>query len=83
MPRLQAAVDVNAAVLEAAGAVVEARALPWGELHLAEEVAPDGCDLVLGADLCYNPGASSRAAGCAQPDTQPRIVAGAAGRQRR
>jgi hypothetical protein len=41
----------NSKVLEAAGAVVTAEALPWGDLERVYEVAPSGCDLVLGADL--------------------------------
>jgi predicted nicotinamide N-methyase len=33
---------------------VEAAALPWGDPNVVYEAAPAGCDLILGADLCYN-----------------------------
>ena len=55
VPRMAANIEANAAAIEAVGATVEARALPWGDADAAFEVAPEGCDLVLGADLCYNP----------------------------
>ena len=38
-------------MLAAAGANVTAEALPWGDLERVYEVAPGGCDIVLGADL--------------------------------
>ncbi len=47
--RLQNNIESNSTALEKAGAVVEAKALAWGDLDAVYEVAPQGCDLVLGA----------------------------------
>ena len=33
---------------------VEARSLPWGDLDALYEAVPNGCDVIIGADLCYN-----------------------------
>ena len=32
-----------------------AQPLPWGDVDAVYDVAPTGCDLVLGSDLCYDP----------------------------
>eukprot|EP01050_Picozoa_sp_SAG11_P020617 SAG11_NODE_3508_length_2406_cov_1.835284_1_plen_310_part_00 len=52
--RLTEAIEANTknGAFEPSGVVIEAKALPWGDSAAALEVAPDGCDLVLGADLC-------------------------------
>ena len=55
VPRLRGAIAENAAALEGAGAVVTAEPLPWGDEDAVYDVAPTGCDVVLGSDLCYNP----------------------------
>jgi hypothetical protein len=34
---------------------VSAAALPWGDSSALSEVSPLGCDLIVGADLLYNP----------------------------
>ncbi len=47
--RLQKNIESNSTALEKAGAVVEAKALAWGDLDAVYEVAPQGCDLVLGS----------------------------------
>lgn len=52
MERIEQTIVINAEALRIAD--VEARALTWGDLDAVYEVAPDGCDIVLGADLCYN-----------------------------
>jgi predicted nicotinamide N-methyase len=53
--RMAVNIEANAEALEEAGARVVARALPWGDTDAAYDAAPEGCDVVLGADLCYNP----------------------------
>ena len=55
VPALRKIIRDNDAVLKAAGAEVEVQALTWGNLDQVYDVAPEGCDLVLGADLLYNP----------------------------
>ena len=52
MARIEQTIEINAEALRLAE--VEAKALPWGDLDAVYEVAADGCDIVLGADLCYN-----------------------------
>ena len=51
--RMEKNIKDNAAALEEAGVAVEAQALPWGDIDAVYEKVPTGCDLVLGADLCY------------------------------
>ena len=55
LARLEEAIEANAKPLEKAGAEVTAAALPWGDLDLIHEICPEGCDLIIGADLLYNP----------------------------
>jgi hypothetical protein len=49
--RMDTIIKHNAQALDEAGATVEANALPWGDLDAVHEVAPHGCDLILGAGL--------------------------------
>lgn len=55
VPKLQEAIDANQAALDASNATVTAAALAWGDLDACYDVAPEGVDLVFGADLLYNP----------------------------
>lgn len=72
VPRLEHGITKNQQPIDDAGRChVTAAALPFGDLDAVYDVAPDGCDLVLGAlacclglvdkllwvgtDLCYNP----------------------------
>jgi hypothetical protein len=41
-------------VLNELGSCVEARPLPWGDLDAVYEAVPNACDIIIGADLCYN-----------------------------
>jgi hypothetical protein len=47
--RLEEAIEANAKPLREAEAKVSAAALPWGDLDAVHEVAPTGCDLIIGA----------------------------------
>lgn len=51
IPKLEEAIAVNKSVLDETNATVTAAALAWGDLDACYEVAPTGCDLVIGADL--------------------------------
>eukprot|EP01043_Picozoa_sp_COSAG02_P029735 COSAG02_NODE_1863_length_10608_cov_128.518508_11_plen_279_part_00 len=53
--KLEEAIEENEAALEASNATVTAAALTWGDLDACYDVAPEGVDLVIGADLLYNP----------------------------
>ena len=55
VPKLQEAIETNKSALEASNATVTATSLAWGDLDACYEVAPEGVDLVIGADLLYNP----------------------------
>jgi predicted nicotinamide N-methyase len=55
VPKLEEAIDANEAALEASNATVTAAALAWGDPDACYDVAPEGVDLVVGADLLYNP----------------------------
>lgn len=54
VPYIEANIRSNAACLPPE-VLVEACALPWGDVAVVEEQCPVGVDLILGADLHYNP----------------------------
>mmetsp|Transcript_17165 Transcript_17165/g.44637 ORF Transcript_17165/g.44637 Transcript_17165/m.44637 type:complete len:211 (-) Transcript_17165:2-634(-) len=53
LPQLNATIHDNSEALS--GADVRAAALPWGDVDAVYDVAPSGCDLIIGADLLYQP----------------------------
>lgn len=55
VPKLEEAIEANETALAASNATVTAAALAWGDLDACYDVAPEGVDLVIGADLLYNP----------------------------
>jgi predicted nicotinamide N-methyase len=43
MPTLHAAIQTNSAVVDAAGAIMQAKPLAWGDLDAVYDVLPEGC----------------------------------------